>query len=649
MRLLPLRWVRPTLCSLVASVVLGASALGAQQRGTENGEWRVYHGDYRSTRYSPLDQITANNFNDLEIAWRWRAENFGPSPEIKNEVTPLMVNGTLYVQAGRRRSVAAIDAGTGETLWIWRMDEGERAARAPRINSGRGVAYWTDGTGDERIYTVTPGFHMAALDAKTGAPIPDFGDDGVVDLMRNWDGFVNPVGNLGSSSPVVIFGDAVIVGPALRTGFVPPSKENTPGHITAYDVRTGERIWTFHTIPQGEEEFGWDTWLDGSAAYTGNAGVWAPFSLDEELGYLYLPVEAATSDFYGGHRHGDNLFSSSLVALDAKTGERVWHYQIVHHDIWDYDPPTAPILLDVTVDGEPRKIVVQLTKQGLAFTFDRVTGEPIWPIEERPVPQTDVPGERSSPTQPFPTKPAPFDRQGISIDDLIDFTPELRAEALEIIEGYRLGPLYTPPSLVDPVGTQGTLLVPQVSGAVLWEHAAADPETGIIYVPTQTAVSNGSLVRPDPGQSNVRYIAGGVAGPPGPQNLPILTPPYGRITAIDMNTGEHLWMIPNGDTPEDIENHPALQGLDIPPTGISAKAGLLATGTLLIGGEGWAGRPILRAYDKQTGQTLGQLDLPANQTGLPMTYMHEGRQFIVFTVGGSDHPAEFIALALSGP
>ena len=645
MRLLPPQWVQFSLCLAVASVVVGTSSLWALQGGTDGGQWRVYHGDYLGTRYSPLDQINANNFNDLEIAWRWKAENFGPNPEIKNEVTPLMIDGVLFVQAGQRRAVAAIDAGTGETLWSWRMDEGARALRAPRRNSGRGVTYWTDGAGDERIYTVTPGFHLVALDTETGAPIPTFGSQGVVDLMQNWDGFVNPFGNLGASSPPVIYEDVVIVGPALRTGFVPPAKENTPGHVTAYDVRTGERIWTFHTVPQSEDEFGADTWLDGSIAYVGNAGVWAPFSLDEELGYVYLPVEAATSDFYGGHRHGDNVPSSSLVALDAKTGELIWHFQIVHHDIWDYDPPTAPILLDVTIDGAPRKIVVQLTKQGLAFTFDRVTGEPIWPIEEVAVPQSDVPGEMSSPTQPIPTRPAAYDRLGVTIDDLIDFTPELRAEAARTIEGYRYGPLYTPPSLMDPNGTQGTLMVPHAVGASLWEHAAADPETGIMYVPSQTAVTVAGLVDGGP-QRSVRYISGGIGGPSGPEGLPILKPPYGRITAIDMSTGEHLWLIPNGDTPDEIKNHPALQGLDIPPTGISSKAGLLVTRSLLIGGEGWAGRPILRAYDKQSGQTLGQLDIPANQAGLPMTYMHEGTQFIVFSVGGAGHPGEFVALAL---
>ena len=636
-RLLPLLGV-------LAFLVWAAPVLGQ----TEHGEWRSYHGDKKGTRYSPLDQITRENAGDLEIAWQWRMDNFGNRLEAKSEVTPLMANGVLYAQAGYRRAVVAIDAGTGETLWMWRMDEGERGEMAPRRNSGRGVAYWTDGT-NERIYTVTPGFQLVALDAKTGVPIAGFGENGVVDMMRDWDGSVHPLGNIGSSSPVMVTGNRVIVPPALRSGGAPPTKENTPGHVAAYDANTGARVWTFHTVPQSESEFGWDTWEDNSASYTGNAGSWAPISVDEELGYAYLPIEDATGDYYGGHRPGDNLFAATLVCVDIETGERVWHFQMIHHDIWDYDNPTAPILLDVTVEGQPRKIVVQLTKQGFAYVFDRVTGEPIWPIEERPVSQSDVPGEQTSPTQPFPTKPAPYDHQGVTLDNLIDFTPALRAEALESLTGFRWGPLYSPPSLAEALdGTRGTTWAPTAGGASLWEHAAADPETGILYVPSNGGVGILALTH-DPERSNMRYIISRGARLQGPQGLPLLKPPYGRITAIDMNTGEHLWVIPNGDTPERIANHPALQGLDIPPTGNSSKAGLVVTKTLLFGGEGWRGRPIFRAYDKQTGETLVEIDLPATQTSQPMTYMHEGRQYIVFTVGGGEDAAAFVALTVPPP
>jgi len=632
----------------LAGAVLALSVAGGgparAQSGAAGGEWPVYGADNGATHYSPLDQIGPTNAGSLEIAWRWNAGNFGPTAEAKNEVTPLMVGGRLFVQAGIRRDVAALDAGTGETLWMWRMDEGARGEKAPRRNSGRGVAYWTDGAGDERIITVTPGFRLVALDADTGTPVAGFGENGVVDMMAGWESSVDPVGNLGSSSPAVVAGDIVIVGPALRLGFRPPTKENTPGHVAAYDVRTGERLWTFHTIPR-EGEVGYETWLDGSAAFTGNAGVWCPFSVDEELGYVYLPVEAPTGDLYGGHRPGDNLFSSSLVAVDVATGKRVWHQQQIHHDIWDYDNTTAPILMDVTIDGQARKIVVQLTKQAFAYVYDRVTGEPIWPIEERTVPESDVPGERTSPTQPLPTRPAPYDRQGVTPDDLVDFTPALREEALAAVESFRLGPLFAPPSLADAAdGTRGTLLLPGVTGGSQWEAAAIDPETGVVFVPSATSLSTISLVH-DPGVSNMRYIAGDERVE-GPQGLPIVKPPYGRITAIDMQTGEHVWRVPNGDTPPAVRDHPALAGLDLPRTGSASRAGLVATRTLLFGGEGWGGQPVFRAYDKATGAIVAEIDLPAVQTGLPMTYMHDGRQFIVMTVGSRDHPAELVALAL---
>jgi quinoprotein glucose dehydrogenase len=645
MRRVSIRWKR----ALTAGIVLFASAWPLlAQSGATDGEWRHYHGDAGGTRYSPLDQITADNVGNLEIAWRWTSQNFGPTPELKSETTPLMVDGVLYFTAGFRRDVIAIDAGTAETLWTFRFDEGERGAKAPRRNSGRGVSYWTDGRGDERVFVITPGFHLIALDARTGRPIPDFGIDGIVDLKRGFDQPVDlEANNLGSSSPGVVFEDLVIVGPAMSGAARLRSKVATPGHVTAWDTRTGERRWIFHTVPK-PGEYGYETWEGDSASYSGHAGVWAPMSLDEDLGYLYLPVEVATSDYYGGHRHGDNLFSSSLVCLNARTGERVWHHQIVHHDIFEYDNSSVPILMDVTIEGRPVRAVVQLTKQSFAFAFDRVTGEPLWPIEERPVPPSDVPGEKASPTQPFPTKPAPLDRQGVTENDLIDLTPAIKEEAVSIASHYRLGPLYSPPSLADAAdGTHGTIELPGTGGGALWEGGAVDVETGMLYVGTLTSPTLMAL-RQEPEYSDIAYVASGHSVH-GPQGLPLFKPPFGRITAVDMNTGEHVWMKPNGGTPPAIANHPALQGVDLEPTGSLSRAVLLVTKTLLFAGEGWRGEPFFRAYDKATGEILAEIPIPAQASSLPMTYLHDGKQYIVFAVGdtASEHPAELIALSLS--
>ena len=616
------------------------------QQGARDGQWLYYGGDLGSTSYSDLDQVTGENVETLGIAWRWSSRNQGPRPEIRNSTTPLMVNGVLYVTAGSRRNVIAIDAASGETLWIWRMDEGERARRAPRANSGRGVAYWSDGRGDERIYVVTPGYHLVSLDAHNGHQIESFGNEGVVDLKNGLGRPVDPIeGIIGSSSPPVIVGETLIVGAALAVGGRPPSPNNVPGHVRGFDVRTGKQSWIFHTIPT-EGEVGNDTWEDDSWSYTGNAAVWAPFAVDADLGYVYLPVEGATGDYYGGHRLGDNLFSSSLVALEIATGQRVWHYQIVHHDIWDYDNPTSPILVDIKVDGLEIPAVVQLTKQNFAYVFDRRNGKPVWPIVERPVPASDVPGERTSPTQPFPTKPAPYDRQGVRLEDLIDFTPELRAEAEEIVSRFRIGELFTPPSVIDQEAqTGGTLTIPGSLGGANWEGGAVDPETGVIYVGSRMNPSVYGLVQ-DPEVSTMRYIQGRAAAR-GPQRLPLMKPPYGRITAIDLNTGEHLWMIPNGDTPSSIADHPALEGLAIGRTGKPTRAGILVTKTLVFAGEGAGGDPVLRAHEKSTGKILAEIDLPGSQTGLPMTYSLDGKQYIVVAVGGtSDRSAELVALTL---
>ncbi len=628
------------------AILLPGSAVA--QQGTNDGEWRVYGGDPGHTRYAGLDQIDASNVGDLDVVWRWTGRNFGPNPNIRSSTTPLMVDGVLYATAGMRRAVVAIDAGTGETLWTWSLREDERLSVAPRPNPGRGVGYWEDGRGNARILVVTPGYHMAALDASTGVPVAEFGRDGIVDLMeghRARDG-IDLVGTIGSSSPPTIVGDVVVVGSAHHVGFQPPSRANTPGDIRGFNVRTGELIWTFKTIPEAGE-LGVDTWQDDSWTYTGNAASWAPISFDPETGYVFVPTEAPTGDFYGGHRPGSNLFSTSLLVLDSRTGERIWHFQTVHHDIWDMDNPTAPILADIVIEGQPRKIVVQITKQSFAFVFDRLTGEPIWPIEERAVPQTDVPGEWTSPTQPFPTKPAAFDRNGFTEDDLIDFTPEIRARAAEIAAGFRMGPLYTPPSLADAEdGTGGTLMLPYSTGGANWEGGALDPETGFLYVGTQTNPFVLTL-REGGDRSDMNYVQGFGRAQLAP-GVPIVKPPWGRITAIDLSTGDHAWMIANGDTPPSVAQRLEMAPADIPRTGKISRAGVLVTKTLLFAGEGLSGDPVFRAHDKMTGEILAEIELPNTQAGLPMTYLHEGRQFIVMSVGGGGQPAELVALALPG-
>jgi quinoprotein glucose dehydrogenase len=630
-------------CGAALLVWTLAPSLGAQ-RGIANGEWRSYHGDQGSLRYSALDQITRDNVAELREVWRFPMERFGPKPEFKNEAAPLHVNGTLYMTAGLDRAVVALDPATGAERWRWSLEEGERAARAPRRNSGRGVSYWEDGKGDARIIVVTPGFHLVALDARTGRPVPTFGPSGIVDLKRELGrGDFDPLAPIGSSSPVVISHDTIVVGPALELGFRPKTMANVPGFVRGFDVRTGAEKWRFRTIPEAGDKYV-DTWENDSWKYTGNAGVWAPFSADDELGYIYLPVEAGTSDLYGGHRPGDNVYSSSLVCLDVRTGKVVWHFQQIHHDIWDYDNTTAPMLMDVTIDGRPRKIVALFTKQAFTYVFDRVTGQPVWPIVERAVPQSDVPGEKTAATQPVPAKPPAFDRQGFTIDDVVDFTPELRARALEALKPYRLGAMYAPPSLANAAdGTKGTIILPGVQGGAQWEHGAADPETGTIYIGSATQPSLVALEKSD--ESNLDYVAarGNV---PSVEGIPITKPPYGRITALDLKAGTIAWQVPNGDTPPSLRNHPLLKGVTLPRTGSRSRAGLLATKTLLFAGEGWGGQPYFRALDKQTGATIWETQLPGVQTGLPVTYLYQGRQYIAFTVGEQDRvPAMLVAYA----
>ena len=658
----------PLVVVVVIALVMALGATpAAAQHGARNGEWRHYGGDAGGTKYSPLDQIDRDNVADLEIVWRWKTDNFGPRLDFNYQATPLMIDGVLYTTAGRRRNVVAIDAGTGETLWMYRYDEGRRGQVAPlRASSGRGVAYWTDGQGDERIIHVTQGYRLVALDAKTGRPIPTFGADGVVDLYDNlYDGLDRPAvedGQIGLNSPATVVGDVVVVGAALRA--TAPAREFPAGFVRGFDVRTGERLWIFHTIPQ-PGEFGNDTWEDGSWSYTGNTGVWAPMSADEELGYVYLPVETPTNDLYGGHRPGDNLFAESLVCLDARTGERIWHFQLIHHGVWDYDIPTAPTLIDLDVGGRVVKAVAQITKQAFTYVFDRVTGEPLWPIEERPVPQSNVPGERTAATQPFPTRPPAFDRQGVSPDDFLDFTAEIAAEARRIGSEYRQGPLYTPPIVAGQDGFRGLLMLPHMTGGANWQGGAVDAETGVLYVASITNPTIAGLVN-DPARSTMDYVFGvgrprraaGQApqgcGEIGPLGLPLVKPPWGRITAIDLNAGDLLWTVANGDTPDCVKNHPALSGLDIPRTGKPERSGILVTKTLLFAGEGsglmatptWAGGPMFYAYDKQTGDVIWEYELPRNQSGVPMTYLLDGKQYIALAIGARGQPAELVAFAL---
>ena len=630
----------------LASLLVLLPAIAAGQANA--GEWPNYHRDLASTRYSPLAGITRDNVAKLAIAWTWKPDTAQKPAEYKNENTPIMVGGVLYFTTGLHRAVVAVDAATGAEKWQWFFEESAtRFGNAPRPGAGRGVSYWTDGR-ESRIFVVTPGFHLVALDAKTGRPVESFGKSGFVDLKMQLGAPLDlDSAVIGNSSPPIVFENVVVIGPALREGGRPPWMRNVPGRVIAIDAKTGALKWRFNTIPV-KGEFGYESWLEGSAEYTGNTGVWAPMTVDAKRGYLYLPVEGATGDYYGGHRPGDGLFSSTLVCLDIRTGKRIWHYQIVHHDVWDRDNPTAPILADLTVDGRRVEAVVQITKQAFTYVFDRATGKPVWPIVERPVPQTDVPGERTAATQPYPTKPPPFDVQGITTNDLIDFTPALRAAAIEAVKPFRLGQLYTPPSVVNaPDGTMGTLSVPGAVGGANWEHGSFDPETGILYVGSFTNPLNFGLEH-DSLRSDMRYV-GGVGRVPNVSGLPLLKPPYNRITAIDLNRGEQVWMVPGGDTPDAIKNHPALQGLTIPVTGARTRPAVMATKTLLFATEGFGSRAVLHVLDKRTGDRVADIPLPGSVGGSPMSYMVNGRQYIALWVGRPGNlPAELITLGVGG-
>ena len=640
---------------LASVLVVGVAATAIAQNGT-TGEWRVHGGDSGFTRYASLDQINAETVNDLEIVWRRGAVDSSlharwPDLQYSNQLrsTPVMVDGVLYASNGIGM-VEAFEPATGETVWVQELPFlGEET---PRGAANRGVAFWEDDSGgSRRILSVRPPY-LLATDTDTGLLIPEFGDGGKVDLRVYAD--TSELIDYNYTSPPLVVRDVVVVGQAMADH--PLTKEQRPGYVRAYDVRTGERRWTWNPIPRAGEP-GVETWLDDSWEYSGMGNVWTMMSADEELGLVYLPTGAPSNDMYGGHRPGNNLYANSLVCVRADTGEMVWYFQTVHHDLWDYDNNVAPILMDITVDGREIKAVVQLTKQAMAYTFDRVTGEPVWPIIERPVPSSDTPGEWISPTQPFPTKPAPFDVHGISVDTLVDFTPELRAEATEISAPFVLGQIFTPPSIRgDGDGDRkGTLQLPGSVGGAEWGGAGFDPETGMLYVPSVTGTFAADLTPGNPDRMNVRYTRGTRAFPAGPRGLPLLKPPYGRITAIDMNTGDHVWMVPNGDGPRD---HPDIADLDLPPLGQPGRAMTLLTKSLLFVSEGdpimvrtppgagsEAGKAF-RAFDKETGEEVWETSFRAGNVGSPITYVHRDKQYIVLPIGSLDYPGEWIALAL---
>jgi len=680
----------------LATLMLGQSRSASQWRPKES-EWAWYTADMAGTKYRPLDQINASNFNKLEVAWRFKTDNLGSRPEYKLEGTPLMVNGSLYTTGGTRRSVVSLDAKTGELNWVYNLHEGNRAVVAARQLSGRGVAYWSDGRGDDRVLYVTTGYRLLALNAKDGHLIPSFGENGIVDLKK---GMVTgtgqqidlETGEAGLHSTPFIVNDVAIVGSSFKEGMTVETHNNTKGLVRAYDVRTGKLLWTFNTIPR-PGEFGNETWENGSWATNGNTGVWTQITADPELGLVYLPVESPTSDYYGGTRPGDNLFGESLVCVDLKTGKRKWHYQFVHHPIWDFDISSAPILMDINVNGKAIKAVIVPTKQVWLYTFDRISGQPVWPIEEHPVQQTDVPGEKTAKTQPFPTKPPAYARNEIKVpDDLIDFTPEMRAQARDVVSRYRVAGVFNPPLVGEPNKFLGALNIGHSGGGTNWPGGGADPETHIVYVQANNSqVQSMSLRTPPSGFSDLAYVSGRndqpfrvaeAAGfgttarapqrkiepgaPPGAafggnfgpnplqvQGLPLVKPPYGVISAVDMDKGEILWQVPYGETPDNVRNHPALKGLNIGNTGQGGSVGLVVTKTLVILGDSQVTSPgthprgaMLRAYDKKTGREVGAVWMPAPQSGSPMTYMWQGKQYIVVAVSGGNYSGEYVAYAL---
>ncbi len=676
-------------CGVFVAALAFASVASAAEATAPSGgnvEWNTYAGDLAGSHYKPLEQINAANFSQLEVAWRFKTDAIGNRPEFKLEGTPLEVGGVIYATAGSRRGVVALDAVTGELMWMHSEREGARGAAAPRQLSGRGLSYWTDGT-HKRILYVTPGYRLVALDAATGQPFPDFGDGGKVDLKQDFDQEIWPdlvTGEAGLHSAPVISGNTILIGAAFREGFTPAKMANTKGYVRAYDVRTGKRLWTFHTIPK-KGEYGYDTWLKGSAEGTGNTAVWTQMTIDEGLNTVYLAVESPTSDFYGGQRPGNGLYGNSLVAVDLTTGERKWHFQMIHHEIWDYDNSSAPLLMDINVGGKPVKAVAVPSKQGFLYVFDRVTGKPVWPMPETAVPKGDVPGEWYAPTQPIPSLPKAYARNGVGIDDLIDFTPDLRKKAVDLVKNYKLGPVYTPPVVSKLPGPLGVLsFSPQ--GGTNWPGGSFDPETHTAYIYACTScVGAYGLQPPPPGMTDLKYVVGMAGEPvtmikgpgegvgadapkPKPQpassggggnrlsidGLPLLKPPYATISAINLDSGAIIWQIPAGETPDFVRNHPALKGLTIPRTGQSSyQIGTLVTKSLVIAGDGLvtttADHPrgaILRAYDKASGKEVGGVWMPAPQSGTPMTYMVNGKQYVLVAISGGNYSGEYVAYTL---
>ena len=651
----------------VACLVWIAAAV-ASSTSAQTVEWRAYGADVEGTKYSPLDQIDADNFDDLKIVWRQSVlpdvarGDRDVRASVAAQNTPLMADGRLYISTGLG-TVAALDATTGQVLWHDTPPDRD-GEPFERVRQTRGVAYWDDPQSDDARVIGVVGSYLVALNARTGARYQEFGNGGEVDLTQGYDD--RTVETFSWGSPPIVVNDVLVIGSFMTdvtNSTMPAMKEMAPGDVRGFDVRSGEQLWSFHTVPR-EGEPGNETWLTAlnqdraSWEYTGNTNMWAWASADEELGYVYVPLSTPTNDYYGGYRPGDNLFAESIVCLDARTGRRVWHFQAVHHGIWDYDFPAAPNVVDIEVDGRIIKAVAAVSKQAFTYVFDRATGEPVWPIEERPVPPGNIPGEWYAPTQPFPTKPPPFDQQGTSVDDLIDFTPELRREALEIFTDHVTGPLFTPPTLIngESSGTQGTLQMPGVVGGADWGGAAVDPATGILYVSSVHSESVIGIVRSEHPRSDMNLVVHSLDAVEGPQELPLFKPPFGRLVAIDLNKGEILWSVANGDGPRD---HPALRDLDLPPLGQPGRVSPLVTKSLVIFGEGgntgvvvlrpiWggAGGKMLRAYDKMSGEVLGEVELPGGTTAAPMTYMTEGRQYIVVTIGWEDMPSEYVALAL---
>ena len=650
---------RTGVIGLVAVAVGAGASIGPDAATAQTVEWPSYAADQAGSKYLPLDQINAETVDSLEIAWRQPVipdairngvTTRGP---VGSQTTPLMAGGLLYVSTGLG-TIAALEPTTGDVVWNTGPRDDER------VRQTRGVAYWTDGDTGRVIATLGP--KLVSVDARTGERDPDFGEAGEVDLRL---GLLRAFPNFYWNAAPVIVRDVVIIGSFVEditSNRLTANKESPRGDVRGFDVRTGDLLWTFHTIPL-ENEFGVETWgadpVDDRASweYSGNTNMWAHPTADEELGIVYLPLSTPTNDYYGGHRPGDNLFAESLVAVDVTTGERLWHFQAIHHGVWDYDFASSAVLLDITVDGRTIKAVAQPSKQAFVYVFDRVTGEPVWPIEERAVAASNVPGERLAPTQPFPTKPPAFELQGVSVDDLIDFTPELRAEAVELLEQYEWGPMFTPPVVLDPSsGKKGTIFSPGTAGGASWSGAGVDPETGILYVPSAYSQNVVALVPSEHPRANVRLVREKYTPLPGPQGLPMFKPPYGRLTAIDLNQGDIVWQVPNGQGPRD---HPAIRDLDLPWLGQPGRASVLVTKSLLFLGEGgntgvsalpqWYGGPggkMFRAYDKASGEVVWETELPGGTSGAPMTYMFNGRQYIIATVGWDDMASEFVALAL---